>query len=208
MALAKSPLVLMTELLIKAQKYMNMKDAFVAIEVGGPRTSKAGSQDDLKGQKRERKDQSSSNDRGKRRDNKVRKMVNFTPLVMPIDQILMQIKDDHHFRWLEPLNGSPNARNKKKYCRFHRNHGHYIDECRDLKEQIEELIQNVRLQKFVKKNTYGQPKQENRTRSKDKPKDDDKSQERPKNVIGEIRMINGCPTVGGFFKSFKKSHQR
>ena len=56
MALAKSPLVLMTELLIKAQKYMNMKDAFVAIEVGGPRTSKAGSQDDLKGQKRERKD--------------------------------------------------------------------------------------------------------------------------------------------------------
>ena len=135
-------------------------------------------------------------------------MVNFTPLVMPIDQILMQIKDDHHLRWLEPLNGSPNARNKKKYCRFHRNHGHYIDECRDLKEQIEELIQNVRLQKFVKKNTYGQPKQENRTRSKDKPKDDDKSQEQPKNVIGEIRMINGCPTVGGFFKSFKKSHQR
>ena len=208
MALAKSPLVLMTDLLIKAQKYMNMKDAFVAIEVGGPRTSKAGSQDDLKGQKRERKDQSSSNDRGKRRDNKVRKMVNFTPLVMPIDQILMQIKDDHHLRWLEPLNGSPHARNKKKYCRFHRNHGHYIDECRDLKEQIEELIQNVRLQKFVKKNTYGQPKQENRTRSKDKPKDDDKSQEQPKNVIGEIRMINGCPTVGGFFKSFKKSHQR
>ena len=109
MALAKSPLVLMTELLIKAQKYMNMKDAFVAIEVGGPRTSKAGSQDDLKGQKRERKDQSSSNDRGKRRDNKVRKMVNFTPLVMPIDQVLMQIKNDHQLRWPKPLSNSPNA---------------------------------------------------------------------------------------------------
>ena len=28
----------------------------------------------------------------------------------------------------------------KKYYRFHKDHGHYTDECRDWKEQIEELI--------------------------------------------------------------------
>ena len=28
----------------------------------------------------------------------------------------------------------------KKYYRFHKDHGHYIDKCRDWKEQIEELI--------------------------------------------------------------------
>lgn len=40
--LTKSPLVLMTKLLIKAQKYMNAADALTPIEVGEPWTSKAG----------------------------------------------------------------------------------------------------------------------------------------------------------------------
>ena len=140
---------------------MNAKDALTAIEVGEPWKSKVGTQDDLKGQKRETKDHSSSHDRSKRRDNKTWKVVNFTPLVMPIDQILMQIKDDHQLRWPKLLSGSPNARNKKKYYRFHRDHRHYTDKCRDLKEHIEELIQKEKLQKFVKKDTYGRPKQEN-----------------------------------------------
>ena len=80
---------------------------------------------------------------------------------MPIDQILMQINDDHQLRWPKLLSGSPNARNKKKYYHFHRDHRHYTDKCRDLKEHIEELIQKEKLQKFVKKDTYGRPKQEN-----------------------------------------------
>ena len=32
---------------------------------------------------------------------------------MPIDKILMQIKDDHPLKWPKPLNSSPSARNKK-----------------------------------------------------------------------------------------------
>ena len=46
---------------------------------------------------------------------------------------------------------SPNVRDKKKYCRFHKDHSHLIEECRDLKEQIEELIQKGKLQRYVKK---------------------------------------------------------
>ena len=37
-ALAKSPSASMTSLLMKAQKYMNAKDALAAIEVSGPQT--------------------------------------------------------------------------------------------------------------------------------------------------------------------------
>ena len=77
---------------------------------------------------------------------------------MPINQILMQIKDNHQLRWPKPLSGSPNAQNKKKYYLFHRDHGHYTNKCKDLKEQIDELIQKGKLQKFVKKDTYGRPK--------------------------------------------------
>jgi len=59
---------------------------------------------------------------------------------MPIDKILMQIKDELYLKWPRPLHSSPNLRDKKKYYRFHKDHDYYIEDCRDLKEQIEELI--------------------------------------------------------------------
>ena len=77
---------------------------------------------------------------GKRKDEKTPKTVKFTPLVMPIDKILAQIKDEHYPKWPGSLHSSPNVRDKNKYCRFHKDHGHYTEDCRDLKEQIEELI--------------------------------------------------------------------
>ena len=72
------------------------------------------------------------------------------------------------------MNSSPNARSKKKYCHFHRDYGHYTDKCKDLKEQIEELIKKGKLQKFVKKDTSRRYKQEHQAESKDKPKDKEK----------------------------------
>ena len=50
-------------------------------------------------------------------------------------------------------------RDKRKYYRFHKDHGHYTKDCRDLKEQIEELIRKGKLQQYVKKGDstkYGQ----------------------------------------------------
>ena len=35
---------------------------------------------------------------------------------MPIDKILMQIKDEHYLKWPRLLHSSPNVRDKKKYC--------------------------------------------------------------------------------------------
>ena len=59
---------------------------------------------------------------------------------MPIDKILAQNKDEHYLKWPRPLHSSPNVCDKNKYCRFHKDHSHYTEDCRDLKEQIEELI--------------------------------------------------------------------
>ena len=59
---------------------------------------------------------------------------------MPVDKILMQIKDERYLKWPRPLHLSPHIHDKNKYCRFHKDHGHYIEDCWDLKEQIEELI--------------------------------------------------------------------
>ena len=57
----------------------------------------------------------------------------YTHLNAPLDQVLMQIKDDPSLKWPEKMKGDPNKRNKNKYCRFHRDHGHDTDECFDLK---------------------------------------------------------------------------
>lgn len=83
---------------------------------------------------------------------------------MPVDKVFMQIKDDRAFKWLKSLHSSPNIPYRKKYYCFHKDHGHYTEDCRDLKEQIEELIQKGKLQKFVRKDSPGQTKPNARTR--------------------------------------------
>ena len=138
--LAKSPPESMTELLLKAQKYMNAEDALAVIKVGNAWRDRRDVQEDSKGKKRERKDYSSNQDNIKPRNDKTKRMVNSMPLLMLVDKILMQIKDDHPLKWSKPLNSSPNVHNKKKYYDFHRDHRHYTDECKHLKEHIEELI--------------------------------------------------------------------
>ena len=55
---------------------------------------------------------------------------------MPVEKILAQIKDEHYLKWPRPLHLSLNVRDKKKYYSFHKDHNHYIEDCKGLKEQI------------------------------------------------------------------------
>ena len=133
-------------------------------------------------------------------------MVKFTPLVMPV--ILAQIKDEHYLKWPRPLHSSLNIRDKKKYCRFHKDHGHYTEDCRDLKEQIEEFIWKGKLQKYVKKGESSRFRGDNKNQRKFSPNDEDHTSQHPPNVIEEIKTITGGPSTGGLFRSLKKSYQR
>ena len=127
---------------------------------------------------------------------------------MPIDKILVQIKDEHYLKWSRPLHLSPNIRDKKKYCWFHKNHGHYTKDFMDLKEQIEELIRKGKLQKYVKKRESSRFKGDNKNQREFSPSDEDHMSQRLPNVIREIKTITDGPSMGGSFKSLKKAYQR
>ena len=113
------------------------------------------------------------NDGGKKRDKKSPKTVKFTPLIMPIDKILAQIKDEHYLKWPRPLHSSPNVRDKNKYCRFHKDHDHYIEDYRDLKEQTKELIRKGKLQKYVKKGEPSRFRDGNKSQCESMSRDED-----------------------------------
>ncbi|XP_065619073.1 uncharacterized protein LOC136063094 [Quercus suber] len=205
--LAKNPLKTMAEMLLKAQKYMNAKDLLAAIRDGDKLEDKRRREDDRRGQKRDRPDRRNNNG-VRRKDDKSPQTVKFTPLVMPVDKILTQIKDEHYLKWPRPLHLSLSVRDRSKYCRFHKDHGHYTEDCRDLKEQIEELIRKGRLQKFIKKGEYNKFRDENKGQHESSSKSRSRQSQPPQNVIGKIQTIARGPITGGSFKSLKKVHQR
>ncbi|XP_065625242.1 uncharacterized protein LOC136065655 [Quercus suber] len=206
-SLAKNPQKTMAEMLLKVQKYMNAEDALATIRDGDRSEDKGRREDDRRGQKRDRPDRRNNNG-VRRKGDKSPQTVKFTPLVMPVDKILTQIKDEHYLKWPRPLHSSPSVRDRSKYCRFHKDHGHYTEDCRDLKEQIEELIRKGRLQKFIKKGEYNKFRDENKGQHESSSKSGSRQSQPPQNVIGEIQTIAGGPITGGSFKSLKKVHQR
>ena len=154
------------------------------------------------GKKKDRKDSYSKVKTSKSSPNAPKKKMNFTSLVMPMDEILMQIKDELGLKWPKPLSTSSRKQDPKKYYHFHKDHGHYTDECCDLKEQIKELIQRGKLQKFIKRD------HQSRSRVENKPHDDtkDDGRDHPKQAVGEIRTIARGPVSGGSNKSLKKTY--
>ena len=196
-SLMKNPPKTMTEMLLKAQKYMNAEVAVAIIRDDEKPGDKGRKDDERRGQKRERPDHRIS-DANRRKDNKGTRTVKFTLLVMPIDKILMQIMDEHYLKWPRPFHSSSHICNKNKYCRFHKNHDHYTEDCRDLKEQIEELIRKGKLQKYVKKGEYSNFKGGNKNQREFPSKSDDRPRQPPQDIIG-VRGVLSLEGCRGFF---------
>ena len=91
------------DLLFKAQKYMNGEDALMAKGLTGKRKKGVKSQS----KKKERKDNLMEAKTGKSSlEASSKKKLNFTLLIMLVDKVLMQIKDDPTLKWPKPLSSS------------------------------------------------------------------------------------------------------
>ena len=127
----------MLEVLYRVTKYMNAKDALLAREEKPRKRERQKDTWQDQGRKKVRT--------GDRRDERRSKplegrFTSFTPLTAPINQVLMQIKDEGALIFPRKLKGNLNKQSRDKYYRFHRDHGHNTADCYDLKQQIEALI--------------------------------------------------------------------
>ena len=62
----------------------------------------------------------------------------------------MDIDKDKDFKWTRPIKSDPKKRNQNLYCRYHKEVRHNIDDCIQLKIEIEYLIKQGKLNKYTK----------------------------------------------------------
>ena len=120
----------MSDVLYKAIKYMNVEDALLACKEKPKKRERQEEAWQDRGQKMARMGDKRDYWRSKPPTGR---FTNFTPLNTPIDQNLMQIKDEGALTFPGKLKGDPSKRSKDKYCCFHRDHEHDTSECYDLK---------------------------------------------------------------------------
>ena len=67
----------------------------------------------------------------------------------PVHKILDRIKNKPYFRWPSKMGGDPSRRNHNLYCTYHWDKGHNIEQCRVLKDHLEQLVRSGHLKEFV-----------------------------------------------------------
>ncbi|GKV29507.1 hypothetical protein SLEP1_g38433 [Rubroshorea leprosula] len=95
------------------------------------------------------------------------KYASYIPLTLPRSQILAQIQ--HWVRRPPPsLHDSPRV-DKSKHCDYHRVYGHNTEDCQHLKDELEFLARNGKLEGYVQKSHTQQPTQTHFVQAYDRP---------------------------------------
>ena len=186
----------MLEVLYRATKYMNAEDALLARD---EKPKKRERQKDTRQDQGRKKEKTEVRREERRPKPQGGRFTSFSPLTVPIDKVLMQIKDEEALTYHVKLKGDPNRRSRDKYYCFHRDHGYDTADYYDLKQQIEALIKQGKLQKFVRKERVDLPPKEQNPR---------RDNERLRPPIGDVRMIVGGTTTTRSSKKARKMYLR
>ena len=74
----------------------------------------------------------------------------------PLHKILKQIKNKPYFQWPSKMGGDPSRRNQNLYCTYHRGKRHTSEQCRILKDHLEQLVKSGHLKEFVLESRSGE----------------------------------------------------
>ena len=67
----------------------------------------------------------------------------------PIYQILEKIKNKPYFKWPNKMGGDPSKRNQSFYCHYHQEKGHTTEDCRTLRDHLDQLVKAGKLSQFL-----------------------------------------------------------
>ena len=67
----------------------------------------------------------------------------------PIYKILTRIKDKPYFKRPLKMVSDPGHRNPNLWCSYHRENGHLMENCRMLKQHLEDLVKECHLKEYV-----------------------------------------------------------
>ncbi|XP_043724097.1 uncharacterized protein LOC122671071 [Telopea speciosissima] len=141
--MTQKPTKNMAELLERCNEFSNMVDVLQARKVSEGKTEKKRPMsDDRKDDKRPK-----TNCRAERIDQA--RSPDYTPLNTSCKEILMQIQGEGYIRRPRSMQAR-SSQNPNKYCQFHKDIGNDIEDCYQLKREIEELIKAGHLKWYIK----------------------------------------------------------
>ncbi|XP_073119997.1 uncharacterized protein [Henckelia pumila] len=139
----------------------------------------------------------------------------------------LQICDDRKLTQRPPwTKNGPRNRQSDKYCHFHNEYGHTTEDCRQLDQEIERIIQqHFEIKNILIRQEGYRPKRKQRGRSRqrarttppqedfnrpnqDQPRDDRAHQRPAPPAQGIINMISGGPTDGDSNRARKTSSRK
>ncbi|XP_050278334.1 uncharacterized protein LOC126719868 [Quercus robur] len=67
----------------------------------------------------------------------------------PLHQILEKVKNESFFKWPNRMAGDPAKRNQNLYCQYHQEPRHTTDDCRNLKNHLDQLVREGKLRHLL-----------------------------------------------------------
>ncbi|XP_075665337.1 uncharacterized protein LOC142635000 [Castanea sativa] len=100
----------------------------------------------------------------------------------PIHRIIDRIKNEPYFKLPNRMAGDPSRRNRNLYCSYHRDKGHTTEQCRVLKDHLEQLVKAGHLKEFLVETGNQETRQVDRLRRNPLPP-----------PLGVIEVIHAAP---------------
>ena len=67
----------------------------------------------------------------------------------PVQKVLEKVRNEPFFKWPNKMAGDPVNRNQNLYYHYHQDHGHTIEDCRNLWDHLEQLVREGKLKHLL-----------------------------------------------------------
>ncbi|XP_057962288.1 uncharacterized protein LOC131153854 [Malania oleifera] len=128
-SLGKKPPVDIGELMVRAQKYINLEEMTDKRGSRIERKRKNNSRETGESYRSARRHETNALHVGPKMRGKHHKFSTYTPLNVSRSELLMQIRKKDYISWPKPMRTPLYKRDMSKFYAFHRDHGHDTKEC-------------------------------------------------------------------------------